>query len=139
MSDYVGQPPHGGYKITHHELCFEDCGHWDCMGCCYCPDEDDVATVEIMLATKEQSWLAMWFADQTQQAEQRGRQERLRELHQQPCRHYADGVQAARDAVAGLNAEHRPSDSSSACECFSCLLFGEALAAIDAIDALEKP
>ena len=75
MSDYVGQPPHGGHKITHHELCFEDCAHWDCMGCCNCPDEHDVAIVETLTATTDQEWLACWFADQIAQARQAGRDE----------------------------------------------------------------
>jgi hypothetical protein len=75
MSDYMGQSPHGGYRITHHELCFEDCGHWDCMGCCYCPDEYDVATVEILTATQNMEWLAWWFSDQIAQARKQGQQD----------------------------------------------------------------
>ena len=59
MSDYIGQPPHGGNTITHHPECFEDCGHWDCMGCCYCPDEHDAAVVADLRAGE--GWLGQWF------------------------------------------------------------------------------
>ena len=46
----------------------------------------------------------------------------------------ADALKAAREAVAAVNAKHRPDDSGNArCECFSCLLLEEALAAIDAL------
>jgi len=79
MSDYVGQPPHGGVKITHHELCLGDCGHWDCMGCCYCPEESDVEVVETLTATKDAEWLAWWFSDQIEQAELRGIQKGVAE------------------------------------------------------------
>ena len=102
---YEGQAPHGGVKITHHELCFEDCGHWDCMGCCYCPEESDVATVEALTATKDQEWLAIWFSDQIAAAEQAGRARAYAE-HIGDCGNsaYLAGVKAARDAVAALPA-----------------------------------
>jgi len=70
MSDYVGQPPHGGYKITHHELCLGDCGHWDCMGCCGCPPDDiDVELVATLTSDEwPREWIADWFSEQIAKA-----------------------------------------------------------------------
>lgn len=55
-------PPHGGYKIVHSKYCFEDCGHWDCMGCCYCPSEEyeEKSVDDFLAGTWEYDWLQDW-------------------------------------------------------------------------------
>ena len=62
------------------------------------------------------------------------RQERLRELHQQPCKHFDDGVKAAREAVAALMSP--PSDKDPTPLDFA--IYEEVLPAIDA-KLKEKP
>jgi hypothetical protein len=81
---YCGQPPHGGYPLTHHELCLGDCGHWDCLGCCGCPSDD--ADIDMVESLQDQGfgheWISDWYADQIRKAEQRGRdteRQRVRE------------------------------------------------------------
>lgn len=104
MSNYAGRPPHGGAKITHHELCLGDCGHWDCMGCCYCPEDYDVECVKRMTATTDVGWLGWWFSDQIAQAEG------VRAIYEVPTgvwdeQSFDAGVKAARDAVEAVQAE----------------------------------
>lgn len=73
MSDYCGQPPHGGHKIVHYDLCVGDCGHWDCLGCCGCPSEDngDLELVERILDRGfGHEWISDWYANEQWKANQ---------------------------------------------------------------------
>lgn len=103
MSDYAGQPPHGGGQIAHHALCFGDCGHWDCLGCCGCPsDQSDIDTVAMLTEDGSREWLAEWFCGEVADARRDERERIVRIIRD----YYRVAPLAAKSLLELIGAEH---------------------------------